>query len=108
VMHGAAVLGDLEAALDRDGAAAGLDEQQRLGGHRVVQFGGMFRIVATHADDLAERVVNTGAIDILVLVAHENSLSVQTAKILPGFMMPLGSNTAFTAFMQAISASERL
>ena len=30
------------------------------------------------------------------------------AKILPGFMMPLGSNTALIAFMQAISSGERL
>ena len=99
----------------------------------------MLGVVAADADDLAEREVDGGTVDILVLIAHHRLLCCSycghrglwpvpylnrhmagyenarcqaavcdQAKIFPGFMMPLGSNTALIAFMQAISSGERL
>ena len=51
-------------------AAARLDEQQRLGGYRVVQFLGVFGVVTPDAHHFTHREVDVGAVDILVLVAH--------------------------------------
>ncbi|MNN91200.1 hypothetical protein D3C81_2092760 [compost metagenome] len=80
----------------------------------------MFGIVAANTNHLAQGKVDVRSIDILVLIAHSQLLALlgadaarhlanhSTAKILPGFMIPLGSNTAFTAFMYSISTGERL
>src|SRR5690606_15026564 len=74
VMHTAALFGNAESTYQRYRATAWLDKQQRLGGHRVVQLLGMFGVVAPHADHLAQRVMNGGAVNVLVLVAHGDSL----------------------------------
>src|SRR5690606_22266257 len=138
-MHRTAIIRDAEATLERYHAGTRLDEQQRLAGYRVVQFLGVFGVITADADDLAEREVDGGTVDVLVLRAHHRLLCCSScghgglwpvpylnrhqagyenarcqagvsgqAKILPGFMIPLGSNTALSAFMQAISAGERL
>ncbi|MNR54954.1 hypothetical protein D3C85_1752350 [compost metagenome] len=68
----------------------------------------MLGIVAPDAHHFAQGKVNTRAVYILVLIAHYRLLALlealmpltySTAKILPGFMIPFGSNTAFTAFI---------
>ncbi|MCY1447860.1 hypothetical protein D9M71_645000 [compost metagenome] len=107
-MHRTAFSRDLEAAVERHHTTARLDEQQRLARDRVIQLFGVLCIVAPDAHHLAQRIVNTRAVYILVLIAHYRLLALlealmplaySTAKILPGFMIPFGSNTAFTAFM---------
>ncbi len=72
-MHRTPVLRNAEAALDPDHAAARLDEQQGLGRYRVIQLLGVLGVVAADADDFTERKVNLGAVEVLVLIAHERS-----------------------------------
>jgi hypothetical protein len=67
------ILRDAETAFDPDHAATRLDEQQRLGRHRVIQFLGVLGVIAADTDHLAKRKVNLGAVDVFVLVAHERS-----------------------------------
>ncbi|MNN02174.1 hypothetical protein D3C81_1148220 [compost metagenome] len=117
VVHRTAFSRDLEAAVERHHTTARLDEQQGFGRDRVIQLFGVLGIVAPDAHHLAQGKVNTRAVYILVLIAHYRLLALldalvpvaySTAKILPGFMIPLGSNAAFTAFMYSISTGERL
>jgi hypothetical protein len=71
----------------------------------------VFGVVTADAHHLAQREVNARAVYVLVLVTHgrlPGTAFYSGAKILPGFMMPFGSNTALIAFMQAISTGERL
>ncbi len=70
VVYRAALLRQAQPAAHRHHAGAGLDEQQRLGGNRVVQFLGVFGVVAPDADQLAQGEVDRGAVDILMLVTH--------------------------------------
>ena len=116
VVHRTTLGRNAETAFQRHHATARLDEQQRLGRHRVVQFLGVFGVIAANAHDFPDREVNARAVDVLVLIAHlptpafidSTEITDQTGNIFPGFMMPFGSNTALTAFMYSISAGERL
>jgi hypothetical protein len=58
------------------GATARLNKQQRLGGHRVIQFLGVLGVVTADAHHLAHREVDPGSVDILVLIAHYRLLLV--------------------------------
>ncbi|MNP35813.1 hypothetical protein D3C76_1291620 [compost metagenome] len=69
-VHRTAILGNAEATNQGHHAGTRLDEQQGFGGNRVVQFLGVLGVVAADADHLAQGIVDRGAIDILVLVAH--------------------------------------
>ena len=69
-MHRTAFVRDGKPAFGRHYTTAGLDKQERLSRDRVIQLFGVLGIVTPDAHDFADRKVNPGTVDVLVLIAH--------------------------------------
>src|SRR5690554_6367789 len=86
-MHLTTILRDKETVDRAHHRTAGLDEQQRLVGNRIVQFFGVFGVIAAYTNHLAHGVVDVSAVLVLMLVAHYFSLCQLLNGVCPGSVL---------------------